>query len=362
MKKRPFAIFDREEAYTFRLVSFISEVAENIFDIRGFTDPEEFCRYCNEKAVEILLINEKNLMDLPGDLEYPGIILLREERENITPTSHPVISKYQSAEQIVQEILELFPSKADSEIPDALKSIHTEITGIYSPVNGCGKTSFALAATHLYGKRGSALYINLEDYSGLSTLLSMNSSNDISDLYYFYKQSHEKFASKLFSSVLSRYNIDMLPPIRYCRDLRNLQPEEWCEFIYQIIEASGFERVVLDISHMIGDAVPMLEMCSRIFVPTRRNELAGARMQEFEEYLTKIGKEEILLKMYRMEIPGGYFLQGKGHYIENLLLGPFSGYVKDMLEEAEENGQSNASETEGSGRTGFIQRGRFGRD
>ncbi|SHJ43841.1 P-loop NTPase family protein [Parasporobacterium paucivorans] len=336
MKKRLFVVFDMEESYSLRLVSFLIDMAGNIFDIRGFTDVEEFRRFCHEKEVEILLINEESLPFIEAEGMTARFILLKECAEMEMKFPYPGVYKYQPADQLIKEVLELCPLPEERDFFNRKEGGGAKILGVYSPVNGCGKTSFALSLTHMYSKNGTALYINLEDYSGLSKLLSSEFSNDISDLFYFYKQSHEKLSAKLFSTILTRHDIDIIPPIRYCRDLRNLEPEEWRDFICRIAEVSGYEIIVLDLSNMVGDVIPLLEMCRMIYMPVKRNELARARVQEFQEYVKNIGKEELLLKTKQMEIPGGYFLHTGNHYIESLLLSPFAGYVKDMAEEGEE--------------------------
>ena len=57
--------------------------------------------------------------------------------------------------------------------------------GVYSPVGRCLKTSFALTMGKLLAQEERVLYLNLEEFSGLSVLMKEEYKSDLSDLLYF---------------------------------------------------------------------------------------------------------------------------------------------------------------------------------
>ena len=61
-----------------------------------------------------------------------------------------------------------------------------KVLGVYSPVGRCLKTSFALTIGKLLAQEERVLYLNLEEFSGLSVLMKEEYKSDLSDLLYFY--------------------------------------------------------------------------------------------------------------------------------------------------------------------------------
>ena len=60
-----------------------------------------------------------------------------------------------------------------------------KVLGVYSPVGRCLKTSFALTMGKLLAQEERVLYLNLEEFSGLSVLMKEEYKSDLSDLLYF---------------------------------------------------------------------------------------------------------------------------------------------------------------------------------
>ena len=97
--------------------------------------------------------------------------------------------------------------------------------GIYSPIGRCGKTSFSLTLAHMLGKSQGVLFISLEEYSGFSKLVCGGYEQDLSDVFYLYRQGDFNWL-KLKSLILSHGNVDYIPPAAYGEDLDQAQPEE----------------------------------------------------------------------------------------------------------------------------------------
>lgn len=331
MKKR-LAIFDPEESYTINLIEYLINKTGNLFEIIGFTDIHELLHYAASAEIDILLISQQEVSKV---MEQPNIkqIIGLESREEREVCSYPLVYKYQSADIIIREVLEYCPVK-EEDYKKAVKSNNTEIIGIYSPVNACGKTSFAMVMAHIYSKGFQTLYINAEEFSGLSYLLSKKFSYDLSDLFYFYKQSPYKLSTKIFSVVQSLYGIDYIPPMSYSTDLRNIDPKEWQGLLSGIMEYSGYEIIILDLSSMVKDVFPLLKECTSIYMPIKRDAVSLSKVREFEEYITYTDNESLLKKITKIEIPEKYLIHEEDNYLEQMLLSPFTNYVRTIIKES----------------------------
>ena len=75
----------------------------------------------------------------------------------------------------------------------------SRITGVYSPIGRCGKTSFALTLGQVLAREEKVLYITLEEFSGLSALTGTVYTGGLSDLLYYYTQ--REYSSVRLGSV-----------------------------------------------------------------------------------------------------------------------------------------------------------------
>ena len=72
--------------------------------------------------------------------------------------------------------------KALGELPEVSGRGLAKVLGVYSPVGRCLKTSFALTMGKLLAQEERVLYLNLEEFSGLSVLMKEEYKSDLSDL------------------------------------------------------------------------------------------------------------------------------------------------------------------------------------
>ena len=116
------------------------------------------------------------------------------------------------------------------------------VIGIYSPVNRCLKTSFALTMGQLLSRNERVLYMNLEEYSGFSRLISSQYTQGLSDVLYLYRQGAYSWL-KLKAIVYSWGSMDYIPPVRYAEDLNQVSPEDLAMLLERIALESGYEKI-----------------------------------------------------------------------------------------------------------------------
>ena len=95
----------------------------------------------------------------------------------------------------------------------------------------------------MLGKSQGVLFISLEEYSGFSKLVCGGYEQDLSDVFYLYRQGDFNWL-KLKSLILSHGNVDYIPPAAYGEDLDQAQPEEIAGLLKQIGTESGYERTL----------------------------------------------------------------------------------------------------------------------
>ena len=120
-----------------------------------------------------------------------------------------------------------------------------KILCVYSPVNRCQKTSFALTLGQILAEEDRTLYINLEDFSGMSALMNEMFTGSISDLLYYYRQGQCSWA-RLSSMIYTWGDLDYIPPARYPEDLSQTEGGYLAGFLSDLAKTSVYRMIVVD--------------------------------------------------------------------------------------------------------------------
>ena len=140
----------------------------------------------------------------------------------------------------------------------------------------------------MLGKSQGVLFISLEEYSGFSKLVCGGYEQDLSDVFYLYRQGDFNWL-KLKSLILSHGNVDYIPPAAYGEDLDQAQPEEIAGLLKQIGTESGYERIVVDMGHMGKGSLELFAACDVVYMPVLDDPVSTAKLEDFETYLKEAG-------------------------------------------------------------------------
>ena len=86
--------------------------------------------------------------------------------------------------------------------------------------------------------------------------------------------------------------------------VKAVEIEEWTGFVEQIAEQSIYEVLILDIDEGIRGVYELLRMCTEIHVAVIKEEVAQAKLFQFEEELHLMGYDDVKQKMVKKELEG----------------------------------------------------------
>ena len=170
MNKKIFVVSDTDREYTERFIRCLEAWEGSRFEIRGFTEKECLSEQLAARPADILLISEAMLgMDpeFRGQLEASSRRMLVLSEQSGGGGEEHFVYRYQPLDRILRQIAAYCEEQEPWEEDAAL---HAEIYGVYSPVKRCYKTTFSLILGQILADRGTTLYVNLEDCSGLEAL------------------------------------------------------------------------------------------------------------------------------------------------------------------------------------------------
>lgn len=322
------AIYDVDPSYGSRFADFINQKEKTPFTAVPFSSLAKLREYAGEHTIEILLIDREVWKEVQ-DIQARQVVTLCDGEVAELKEDCPVVYKYQSGDSIIREVMACY-CQSPVEPGLALMGARAAVCGIYSPVNRCLKTSFALTMGQLLSRSQRVLYMNLEEYSGFSRLIQAQYNQDLSDVIYLYRQGAYNWL-RLQSIVYSWGTMDYIPPVRYAEDLSQIQPGDMALLIDRIARESGYDRVLVDVGQLGKGALPLLEICDVVYMPVKDDCISVAKVEEFEEYLDAAGAVAVKEKLSRLKLPYHNSFGRRETYMEQLLWGELGDYVRQLL-------------------------------
>lgn len=231
-------------------------------------------------------------------------------------------------DEVYREVISFYWETEEGDLFRTAKS--AMVIGIYSPVTRCLKTSLSLILAQILGRDQPLLLVNLEEFSGFSSIFQEEYKVSLSDAIYYFR--HEKCLNrKLPSLVYKGQGFDYLPPVGLPGDLYSCPHGELADFITELGKEGGYEIIVVDIGTGCGNLVEILAVCDRIYMPVFDGRQDGFRVSSFESYLSRIGMECIIEKTEKIQ-SGRFLCTGNKNYrLEELLWSEFGDYVRHQI-------------------------------
>lgn len=329
--KKIMAVYDEDPFYAERLSDYVNRKEKGIFKAQAFTSKECLEEFAKEHEIDVLLAGESVRMEGIDDLKTTQKIYLTEEREEEGVREEASVYKYQSGDDIIREIMAVYCEMPGVKaVFPGLAEREKRMIGVYSPVGRCGKTSLSLAMGQLLAKEEKVLFISLDTFTGFSQLLDEQWKRDMSDLIYYYKQG--RFHGLRLNSIIY-YLGDMawLPPFRYPDDYSQITASEMAELLVLILRESAYETIILDIGNCDRQVLPILDVCSVIYMPIKEDPFSQAKLKEFEQYANDFGKRGMKDKVYKIHVPLVTGAKRMEHFPQELLWGDMGDFVRGLL-------------------------------
>lgn len=317
---------DPEEEYAQLMTEFLKKHKDLPWKIRTYTSVEDLLR-TEKAAVGLLVVSETAYSEELQSLQTPRIIVLNESGV-VRWEGVRYVDKYQQAEEVLREILQLYIEVADKCPPRLHRKTDTIFVGNYSPVHRCMQTSFALTMSQLLAREHSVLYLNFEHYAGIAELLPDMQTLDMADLLYFLNADKDKFLLRMQMICRHVGNLDYIPPMKSGQNLLTITAAEWMKLLQKIEELGGYEYVILDLSESMQGLFDILRICKRIFTLTREDRIAKSKLLQYEQLLSLCEYGDVLDKTRRLNLS---HIQRLPEELEQLTRGDLAELVNDLL-------------------------------
>lgn len=302
VKQHTLVLYDTEEEYAQLMSDFLKKHKELPWEIRTYTCAEELLKAEKKGAVTMLVVAESAYTEEIKVLCPTCIVVLNESGLVRWDRVHNV-NKYQQADLVMKELLEIYVDIADVQLPRMQTQYSTKLIGIYSPVRRCLQTSFALTMSQMLADSHKTLYLNFEHYAGITELLPDMQTRDLADLLYFLTAEKDKFRLRLQTMIQHKGELDYIPPMKAGQNLLTVTAVEWMTLLQRLAELGEYEYIVLDLSENLQGIFDILRMCIKVFTLTKDDHVAQSKLLQYEQLLSFYEYEDVLEKTRKCRIP-----------------------------------------------------------
>lgn len=297
---------DTEEEYVQLFAEFVRRHKEYPWEPRVYTNVQELLEQETGTEAALLLVAEHVYREELEGLGAGRTVVLNESGV-LHWDKLANINKYQAADMVLQELLEVYLEMPIEQTPvltaRTLGEQGTGLIGIYSPVRRCSQTSFALTMSQLLAAKHPTLYLNFEFYAGCPDLLPDSQTRDLADLLYFLSAEKEQFRLRFQTMVQHRDGLTFIPPMKAGQNLLAVTGEEWLSLLQKIVRLGKYEYVVLDLSESMQGLFDILRMCDRVYTLTAEDKVAQCKLGQYEQALKLCEYEDVLKKTRKCMVP-----------------------------------------------------------
>ncbi len=328
------AIFDNDSDYANSLADYFRLKGCISSQIIVFTKIDSFKDYAQEHSFDILLINHEFLPDISTDTDsFPQNFFILCEHRNLTkPDDTMYLFKYTSADDILRQVMTSYRPVMDGATISFCDNHKCNIIGIYSPVNRCGKTSFALALALHFSLTYSCVFISFDNFSTINSLIQDvgNTNNTIDDLLYYFTGSPKLLKSKLLSFVKHIQQLDVIAPSEQTCAIAELNTSERLQFIQSIADTGRYDYIFMDIGN-ISPAQPLFKICQRIYIPAPTDDTySDEKINLFMASIDNLTSEgRVLIKP--ITLPVIHFHKHSPEYLYSLTSGDMKHLVASLV-------------------------------
>ena len=310
MKKIQIALYDKE-GYMSWLVGYLCRKGRGMLETRLFSSLDMLVTCAEAGKIDVLLAGEEVVEEIRGlEGKVAKIMLLSEGNEVKEGTGYYLLFKYQSAQEIVKEVLEQIAEDDTIAFTKAFPSKRrVSFVGVYAPFGGSGVTEYALSLAGRLAEKEKVLYVSFEQFHSLDFLQNTGkdavSYRGMSEVIFYLKQRKEKLALKLETVVVSKERTDYIFAVEDYRDLYSLNSEDIRHFLEVLSQQADYETIIFDIGCLSEAMLYLMEHCDSLYMPQAETKQQKSKEAAFWRLLHRENHEPLLKSFQRIEGKGG---------------------------------------------------------
>ncbi len=294
MKEKICGVYDENERYAIRLTDYINEKKIVPYQAMAFSTMDALLENSEKYVFAVLLAPEEMKEVLENTVSSSKYVFLTNEKRE----EDNCICRYQSADHIVKELL--VNIELDKYTKTANK-IKCRVYMVFSPATKCFKTTLAMGLALWAGKKGKALYINLEQYSGLENILT-NNNGGLSEAIFQYELDCQNAVDKIISCTDRINDFDYLFPADCPEDIADFTTDRLHDFLYDLSESDRYTDIIVDCGDIISRPWKLMDLAHTVIIPEPLDYMGKRKVEQFEKFMIKSNRKRIMEKIKKINM------------------------------------------------------------
>ncbi|MCR5635787.1 MAG: AAA family ATPase [Clostridiales bacterium] len=301
------AILEHDKNYLSRVITAFNNRFADKLQVYSFTKADEVT-YSTIKDVKIDVLISSDHFDIDFSqipkacafayfVESPGI-----EQYN----DRPAICKFQKADLIYKEILNIFSEVAANISGVSLSGDETSKVILFTSVaGGVGSSTCAAAYAKFLALHGQKpLYLNMEMLGNSNVFFSGNGQYTFSDIIYAVKSKKTNLVMKLESCVKQDDSgVSFYDPCTLPLDMTELNAEEISSIIRTLKTTNSYTHIVIDADFSLDAGMfAMLKAASDVVLVADGSAVSNSKFKAFYDAFSILEKQQDLRVMSKLHI------------------------------------------------------------
>ena len=332
MKEKICCIYDDNEKYALKLSEYINSHHALPVKALVYTSKEALKKCAEKYDIELFVVSGALAKEEILKINAVTVVVLYDSKSGMDSDLN-YVCKYQPADHLVKEIMSYMSGFTKR---DEISKNTTQVCCVYSPATKCFKTTITLGLALYSASRGRSLYLSLEQFSGLSKLLS-SKEGGLSEALYCFKSGGVNSVGKVISCTGQISGMDYFYPVTCAEDISEMHEKEFLEFLSMITNSGVYNYIWIDVGCVYNSPWRLMEISDRVIMPKAIDYMGSNKIAEMENYLMVSGREELLAKIEKTDVEYDESVAGYDITIE-LLKKRFMTELARKLLEGKANG------------------------
>lgn len=283
-----FALYDSDVFYATRFMEYFKKKNNSNFEVAVFTEVASLEEYLQFHYIDILILGDELSLDESFLQKIKHVYrLTKEPGAGDGLSEYCAFFKYQSASDLINEILNDFNKKEDKSKP-IISSNQVNIMSVFIPVSGNAKMSFVWSLSALLSQQKKVLLVLL-DLLPVPYLIPLNDSSYSLMEFIYYLKENSNIITKMKSLLSGNGNLSYLAGITHGLDILALNKEDIQKWIQELKLHSDYQTVIFCIGCYTEAMIELMNLSDTILVASTGSAYEMEVLKEWERQMSRIG-------------------------------------------------------------------------
>lgn len=278
MKTANICICDQNELYLQSVQKYLLKRKLLHVKVMVFNSLEKVLTYSQKEPFDLILVNEYLMSEKVKKIQTQKIWVLQETKEK--QFEHPSISKFQSMEKLLDQVLEALPQLDDEQN----KQSNAKLLLFFETQKTRENTKGFTVSSVLSEQGNRVLYLNLSPFTSFDFLQETQGA-DVTDLIYYLLKDAQGLSRKIDLLKKEKNKVHLFLPSYDFQDLLEISAEQWRLILQRLQEVTDYDFIVLETNGVNRGLLEIYDACVTLYM-ARHDQGAEA----FQNLLERKGK------------------------------------------------------------------------